>query len=177
MKQENKTNLTDNQTFENEPEELGEGVSTENDAPNSNSKQPPNVEKTKGRWWLPYAITFAVLAIFTILVGWAQGGFSETNEKLLLAHWGDAFGIPGLLAICFGLLVVASNGGTFDMLAYGLRRFFGLFKKSPLDRKYDNFYEYRKHRQEQKRSFWYMIAVGGAYLLVGIILLIFYMQI
>lgn len=144
---------------------------------NTSSTNRPNEEDVKNIWWLKYLITFGVLAVFTVLVGWVQGGFVEKNVNLLLAHWGDAFGIPGALAICFGLLIVATNGGTFDMLAYGMRRFFGLFRKNPIDRKYDNFYEYRKSRREKNRSFWYLIIVGGVYLLIGVTLMVIYSQI
>lgn len=137
---------------------------------------PPNVEKLPERRWLPYVITAAVLAVMTVLVAWGRGAFTAKDPEELLRFWCDAFSVPGILGVCFGLLVLASNGGAFDMLAYGVQSLFRLFKKDPIDRKYGGYYEYQQARKEKKRSFWYLVIVGGAYLLVGIVLLIVYMQ-
>ena len=146
-----------------------------NDTKNASKKYPPNLEKNKSRWWLSYVITFAVLAVITVLVAWIRDCYTETSTKILIRGLCDAFCVPGILGICFGLLVLASKGGAFDMISYGMRRFFGIFKKNPLDRKYRDYYEYKKAKREKKRSFWYLIIVGGVYLLVGLaLLLVFY---
>ena len=158
MEQEEKTNLTDEM------------------AQNDQKQLPPNVQEIRGRWWLPYVITFAVLAVFTVLVAWARGCFAEYETKALIGYWCDAFFVPGILCVCFGLLVLGSNGGAFDMLAYGIRRFFGLFKRDVIDRKYGTFYEYQQARRSKKRSFWYMVIVGGVYLLVSAVLLVIYLN-
>ena len=150
--------------------EVDERAEQEEKTPTSNGL-PPNVVKTKGRWWLPYLITTVTLAVLTVLVAWLRGVFSETDKKELLGLLCDAFSVPGILAVCFGLLIVASNGGAFDMLAYGVRSIFRLLKRDPVDRKYGGFYEYRKSRQEKKRSFWYLVIVGGVFLLIGVALL------
>ena len=175
------------ENFENDTVKSEEEVSTEalqtdeteetpeNGAASDEKKQlPPNVEKIKGGQWLPYVITCAVLAVITVLVGWARGGFDNPSIKSLLGDWCDAFFVPGILCVCFGLLVLGSNGGAFDMLAYGVRRLFGLFRKDPIDRKYATFYEYQKSRKEKRRSFWYLIIVGGAYTVVAVVLFALY---
>lgn len=126
----------------------------------------------KGRGWIKYLITVGVVSVFVVLVAWARGGFTETNTRTLIGYWCDAFAIPGILSIAFGLLLFASNGGVFDMLSYGIKTLFRLFKKDPLDRKYGGFYEYQQARREKKRSFWYLIIVGSVYLAVALILLV-----
>lgn len=147
-----------------------------------NNGLPPNVEEIKGRWWLKYLITAAVLAVFTVLIAWLRGAFAEVTQSVLdlygvteqqyrFQQWSDAFVIPGVLAVCFGLLIVASNGGAFDMIVYGVKSVFRLFKKDPLDRKYGGFYEYRKARQEKKRTFWYLVIVGAVYVAIAAALL------
>ena len=150
-----------------------ETVDTEEDSAETSTSQklPPNLVPLKNRWWLRYLITAAVLAVFVVLVAWVRGAFVTTDKKTLLGAISDAFAVPGILAVCFGLLIVASNGGAFDMLAYGVRSVFRLFKKDPLDRKYGGFYEYRKAKQERKRSFWYLVIVGGVYLVIGVAIL------
>ena len=169
MKEDKKTELTDEVT-QSDPEQLGEGVPGD-----SNSKQlPPNVEELKSRKWLPYLITFAVLIAVTLLVAWARGGYTQTDSKKLLSAWCDALFVPGILCVCFGLLVLASNGGAFDMLTYGVIRLFALFKKDPVDRKYGGYYEYQQARRSKKRSFWYLVIVGSVFVAVSIILFVIY---
>ena len=165
----------------NEPTELeatDAATTEEKESENSSAdKLPPNVVEVRGRWWLKYLITTAVLAVFTVLVAWARGAFVETDQKELLGQLSDAFFVPGILAVCFGLLIVASNGGAFDILSYGVKSLFRLFKKDPLDRKYGGFYEYRKARQEKKRSFWYLVIVGGVFTLISGALLGWYLAV
>ena len=133
----------------------------------------PNVVDRKGRPWLPYVITTGVLAVLTLLVAWVVKGYTRTDTWLMLGYWGDAFAIPG--AVCFGVggLVWGSNGGAFDIFAYGGRRFLMMFvKKDGRDHKYHSYYDYRESRKGKNRSFLFMIIVGGAYLIVGVVLLI-----
>lgn len=162
-----------------------EVVSGEDEAMNNKSDaeradqhayNPHNVDQVREKFWPRYLITASILAVMVLLVAWARGGFTQTSAKNLLGAWSDAFSVPGILMVCFGLLVLGSNGGAFDMLSYAVKGIFRLFKKDPLDRKYGGFYEYQQARREKKRSFWYLIIVGGAYLLVGVVLLIVYFQ-
>ena len=127
-----------------------------------------------GKRWVPYVITAAALAVMVVLIGWVQGGFSDAKAQTLVGYWSDAFFVPGILCVCFGLLLLASNGGAFDMLAYAFKSLFRLFKKDVVDRKYGGYYEYSQARKAKKRSFAYMLIVGGAYTLVGIALLVVY---
>ena len=147
-------------------------------------KLPPNVEEIKPRIWHKYVITAAVLVVLVLLVAWIQGAYAEVTPQLLekygvaterqfrFMQWSNAFASPGVLTICLGLLVVASNGGMFDMLSYGVSAVFRLFRKDPIDRKYGNFYEYRKARQAKKRSFWYLVIVGAVFTAISALLLI-----
>ena len=138
-------------------------------------KLSPNVEKLKDRWWIRYLITIFVLAVFTVLVAWARGVFSAADEKELFRYLSDAFAVPGILAVCFGLLIIVSNGGAFDIFAYSLRVFFRLFTRDPIERKYGGYYEYRKAKQENKRTFWYLVIVGAVYLLIGVVFMLVFM--
>ena len=180
-----KKNTTEYQseTAENaETSELKESVAetseanTEENAENTRGTNalPPNVVELKSRWWLTYVITAAVLAVFVVLICWATGVFTETSKKLLLLKLCDAFFIPGFLGVGFGLIIVVSNGGAFDMLAYAFKTLGRIFKKNPVDRKYGSYYGYREARKKKKRSFWYLIIVGAAYLVVGAALFAWY---
>ena len=133
----------------------------------SPAKPSPTVANKKGRWWLSYLITAAVLSVLTVLIAWGQGVFQITDKKFLLGELSTAFFVPGIFALGFGLLILCSNGGAFDIFAYGIMAFFRAFKKDPLDRKYGGYYQYRKAQREKKRSFWYMVIVGGVFVLIG----------
>ena len=147
---------------------------------------PPPVPEVKGRWWIKYLVTFVVLAVFTVLVAWLRGAFNVVSSSWLadrnitelqcrMQQWSDAFFVPGVLGLGFGLLIVASNGGTFDMLAYGFKAIFRVMKRDVVDRKYGSFYDYRKARQQKKRSFWYLVIIGGLFTLIGgLFTLLFY---
>ena len=78
-----------------------------------------------------------------------------------------AFFVPGIFAVGFGLLIVCSNGGAFDMLAYAFQTLFRIFKKDPIDRKYGDYYGYRESKKGRKRSFWYLVIVGAAFVAIG----------
>ena len=162
-------------TTENMTEEVEEqNVATER------SNHRPNLtvnDQEKGKGWIRYLITIGVVSVLAILIGWARGGFTDLQTKTLISDWCDAFAISGILTIAFGLLLFVSNGGVFDMLSYGIKTLFRLFKKDPLDRKYGGYYEYQQARRQKKRSFLYLIIVGSAFLAVGLILLVFFYKV
>ena len=149
----------------------------ETDTVTEPEKKPSREVKDKSRWWLKYVITVALLSVFTFMLAWGRGAFVTPDKKQLFKLLSDAFAVPGGLTLGLGLLTIASNGGTFDMLSYGVRSFFRLFKRDPLDRKYGDFYEYRKYRQGKKRNFLYLVIVGGAFVLVGIVFVIAYRKV
>ena len=123
------------------------------------------------KYLIPSLICAAV--VFTILG--TRGAFVKTG-KGLMKDLCDAFTVPGVIMTGFGALVFATNGGTFDMLAYGIRKLFDLFKRDLTKVKYRTFYDYRQAQQEKKRSFFHFLIVGAAFLLVGIAFLIAYYQ-
>ena len=147
-------------------EELGEEAL-------KNGTKALNALHHNGRPWLPYVISFAVLAALTLLVALAEGGYTPTETWLMLGKWGSSVAISGVFGLSIGLLVWASNGGAFDIFAYGGRIFVRMFfKKDVLDRKYPTYYDYRESRKGKKRSYWYLVIVGAVFLVVGIILLV-----
>lgn len=185
------SNLNNGEILQSNPEELGEEVSTTEEIPQNDSEEltegvstaetcesdqsvtAPNVQKLPSRPWLPYVITFVALAAVTLLVAWAEGGYNGAPTWMALGQWGSSIAIAGMFGVSVGILVWASNGGAFDIFAYGGRVFARMFfKKDVIDRKYRTYYDYRESRKDKKRSFWYMMIVGGGYLLLGVILLV-----
>ncbi len=125
---------------------------------------------------LKYLIPVLICCTVVIVILASRGSFVKTG-KALIRDLCDAFTVPGALMFCFGLLVFATNGGTFDMLAFGVRKFFELFRKDLTKVKYRTFYDYRQAQKEKKRTFIHFIIVGSAFLLVAIVFLIVYYKI
>ena len=121
-----------------------------------------------------YLITSCVALLIVVLIGWARDGFVEENAQALAQIWCDAFFASGAFFVCAGLIVVASNGGVFDMLGYAVTLLWYTFKSSKVERKYKTFYDYREARKDRKRSVSYILIVGLVLVAVSVILLIVY---
>lgn len=121
-----------------------------------------------------YLITAAFGAVLAFIVLLIKDVFHLSQTVDVMKALCDGFFISGVLIACFGGLVFASNGGVFDMITYGVKNLFWLFKKNPADRKYKDFYEYREAMKEKKRSYGYMVIVGLAYIAVSLIFLALY---
>lgn len=123
---------------------------------------------------LPYIITAVIGMIIAVIIIcckqiWAQAGTQSVMQIL-----SDAFFVPGVCLAGVGLLIFASNGGAFDMLAYATLMFFNLFRKDVNKRKYKDFYEYRQAKKDKKRNMAFMLIVGVVFIAIAVIFLIIY---
>ena len=89
----------------------------------------------------------------------------------------DAFFVTGICFACIGVIMLAGNGGAFDMLGYAFVMLFDALRKDISKRKYKDFYEYRQAKKEKKRNVLYMFVVGGAFIAISVIFLILYYQV
>jgi hypothetical protein len=122
----------------------------------------------------PYLITPIICVAFSLSILLINDAFNQNSLIEWMGNLSDAFFVPGLLVVCFGALVVSTNGGTFDMLTFGVIKLFDLFKKNINKSKYRDFYEYRQHQQEKKKEYNHFLIVGGVFTVVGIVFLIIY---
>lgn len=139
---------------------------------------------------LQYSITFGVCLLLCFLYCLLVGIFSDYQAVVESTGWNitnntskvfyilsNAFFVIGVLCACAGLLVVASNGGAFEMLVYGVRRFFSLFKKDPTKVRFKTFYDYHVYRSEvPKKSFLFLLLVGLFYISLSILFVFIYYQ-
>lgn len=121
-----------------------------------------------------YLITVAVGLVIAFLALLARNIFNLTATVDFMKAFCDAFFVSGVVLVCVGGLVFVSNGGVFDMLAYGIRTFFESFKKNVTDRKYKDFYEYREAKKSSKRSFSFLLVVGIVFIAISMIFLALY---
>ena len=121
-----------------------------------------------------YLITTGVGMLIVLLIVLMKNGFTETDVEIAMQIWCDAFFVSGVFLTCGGLIVVASNGGVFDMLGYAVSLLWYTFKSSKVERKYKTFYDYREAREDRKRSVSYVLIVGLAMLAISVVFLILY---
>ena len=101
---------------------------------------------------LRYLIAAGAGLVIAFVIMLAQGIFSQTDAQDVMRILSDAFFASGVLLAGAGLILVASNGGLFDMFGYAAVLFFNLFRRDVTKRKYKDFYEYREAKKEKKRG-------------------------
>ena len=125
--------------------------------------------------FVPYLITAGVGISVTLLVALTRGGFTETDLQIQMQIWSDACFATGVFLTCGGLIVVASNGGVFDMFGYSMTLLLSVFLSSKVKRKYKTFYDYRESKKEKKLSFSYVLIVGLCFIaFAGAFLIAYY---
>lgn len=123
---------------------------------------------------LKYLIPFLICSIFTVVILATRGSFAKTG-KTLMGELSDAFFVPGVITLGIGLLVMATNGGAFDMLSFGILKLFDLLKRDLTKVKYRTFYDYRQAQKEKKRSFLHVVLIGAGFVLVALVFLVIYL--
>ena len=125
--------------------------------------------KNRKRFW----ISFLICSVCTFLTAWLRGVFSQTAPVYVFQILSDSFLIVGITATCIAVLLFVSNEGTFDMIVYGVQTFWSSFRRD-MSRKYETFYDYRVARQERKVPFLFLLACGGIFLLMSVLMYVAY---
>ncbi|NLZ15077.1 MAG: DUF3899 domain-containing protein [Erysipelotrichaceae bacterium] len=138
---------------------------------------------------LRYGITFGVCLVASFLFALLMGLFTPWQELKQSSSWNfdseltkvmfvltnGTFSV-GALATCFGLLIMAANGGAFEMLSYGIKRFISLFQKDINKIKFKTFYDYHVYNSSKpKTPFLFLVFVGLFFLALSAIFLIIYL--
>lgn len=121
-----------------------------------------------------YTISLIISLLIFGSILWTKDIFHQTVKSDIFKILCDASFVTSALFIGYGLLVLASNGGTFDMMVYGLRTFFNLFSRDRSRIVKQSFYDYRVEKQSKNGSFWYLVIVGVFYLIIATIMLQMY---
>lgn len=125
---------------------------------------------------LPYIISaLAGIAVFIIIIC-VKKIWNADGTYVVMQILSDGFFVPGVFLAGAGLIIFASNGGAFDMLAYAIIRLFDLFKKDVRNKKYKDYYEYREARKGKKRGLAFMLIVGCVFIILAVIFLIVYLK-
>ena len=116
-------------------------------------------------------LIFAVVLFVACMFG--NGGLfgeEQYRAKTVIDGLANCFTIPGVILAGVGGISWAAKFGTFDMLGYGSRSFFGIFIRPLAEDLPRTFYDYRKAKEEKGRVwlvelFW----TGIVFLALGLI--------
>jgi len=121
------------------------------------------------KYWLTNLITF--LLSIAVGVGIFFIVFLSGGRSLLAAVNGATLG--GLIVLLFGLLMMVSHFGAFDMFVFGFKQLFSLlFSKDP--RKNGEYHEYRDGKTQKRNDSSYNFVstiLAGILLSISIIVL------
>ena len=123
-----------------------------------------------------YIISYLVAFVLSFAIFLICDGFKQTDTKELLRVLNDSTFITAVMFTGFGLLIFASNEGTFDMLVYGMQSFLMLFR-SKANRRYESFADYRAQKAQEKVKTGIILVTGLTFLILSIILFIIYKNI
>ena len=91
----------------------------------------------------------------------------------------DGFFVAGSVLVLGGLLFLAGNEGTFDVISVGFANLYSVFKRNGT-KKYASLYDYREMKGEKRKGNRYILIpielAGIVYLIVSIVLFIIYKQ-
>ena len=141
-------------------------------------KEAPSKSQTKKGYLIGLAISFATSSIIfgLMLIIQIFGLHMSMNSDGYLIII-DACSVAGGLMLLFWLLVLVTNYGAFDLIAYSVKLvWYTTFHKSLRNVKLARTYaDYREEKRGKGRINTSYLALGGApYLLAGLILLIPY---
>ncbi len=122
-----------------------------------------------------YLITLAICLAGVGMIVWSKDIASQTSLEAIFHILSDAFFVIGVITAGLGLLVLASNEGTFDALSYGVGRFFDFFRKKKR-MQYETFYDYRTAHAEKKARFGFLLICGLGITAIAVIMYLLYLQ-
>lgn len=113
-------------------------------------------------------------AAMFIMCAFCNGGlFGEHKAENILYALCNCFSLPGVMLSGVAAISWIGTFGTFDMLGYGSRSFFGIFIK-PLSKELPRtFYDYRQQKEEKGRKWLKETLITGlVFLAIGLILMV-----
>lgn len=126
------------------------------------------------RKYIKYGVTLLIGLIAAFIICCTKGIFSKKTLADVYHILTDAFFVPGVIILCFGLLVFASNEGNFTMMSYGIKRFFSLFKRDISKELGQTYADYKLAHKGEKHPILYLLICGGVLIVISILFLFLY---
>lgn len=130
------------------------------------------------REYKEYAITAAIAFAVGVLIALSRGIFQEDELDMIITIISDAFFIPGVLLICVGLIVYASNEGLFLSIAYGFKAI-GRTITAKKDEKLmeEKYHEYYARQMEKKTKCKHFLIVGLVFVVISLLFVVIYFSV
>ena len=127
--------------------------------------------------WLPWAIDLGIGLVIFFAVAAYRKVFTATEEQVILHGLCDAFFVPGILLVSFGLLAVTARGGVLDMFSYGVHSLLMLFTPFRKPENHERYYEYKLRKAERrKKPKPATVLVGLLFIALAVVCLVMYEQ-
>ena len=126
--------------------------------------------------YMPYVKWGIVAVALVVLMIFYEQPFSQEGAKEIVGTISDCFAIPGVVMAGIGALTYLAKLGAYDGISYAFSNFAlhslipGTHKDKP-----ENFYEYKKAKEEKGRKWLsHLFFTGLVPLVISVILLIVY---
>ena len=126
-------------------------------------------------WLLKYGITTVLTAAVVIYYAASRNVFQLEKLEMYRVLC-DAFTLPGIFLMLFGLMMVMNDLGALDTLAYFGHYLLHTFLPVAFGegQSYVDFIEER--RSKRNKGYGFLFIVGGAFTLVGVVFLILFLR-
>lgn len=125
-----------------------------------------------------YVITIAVALGFSVLLMLSRGIFQEKEIDMIITIISDAFFIPGVLLLCVGLIVYASNEGLFLSISYGFKTIGRTITAKKDERLMDEkYHEYYARQIQKKTKCKHFLIVGVAFIVISLLFVVIYFSV
>ena len=116
-----------------------------------------------------YLTAFGVGVVLAGVVANYRGVFSADSVSQVMLALSDGCVVPAMVYLGFGLLMMISSTGMFDITRYGMGQLFSLFRKDYV-RKDKDFYAYVQRKREERKQrgrLAYLLITGIVFLILA----------
>lgn len=121
---------------------------------------------------LKYLIGFFVASAIFFLTISLRNIYIATDQQQIYRFLSDGFSIPGVLFLCFGILLWLANLGSFNGIGYAMKHL--VLMLIPLSRKKHETYAQYLETRKTVSGFGFLFVIGGLFLLLGIVFLMLF---
>lgn len=132
-------------------------------------------EKKQAKKWVKYLSAAIALLVVSLVICLSRDLFTKTEPSEIVKILSDAFSVPGIVYVCFGLLSICNQQGTFDGLGYTFKSWMRVTKNYKNDERNPKSYsEYKESVKGKRKISWHFIIVGLIFIAIGIVFSIVY---
>ncbi len=121
-----------------------------------------------------YIILGIVNIVCLFAFAYSRGVFDAPDAVHVYHILSDDFFVTGVLNMGIGLFMWVSNEGMFDLINYGMRKFWGFFFKDL--NKYADYMDYKESKAGRKAYCLNFILYGALFIILAYIFLKLYQQ-